>query len=227
VVLLPLLTTFAGLSLKQASNITIVQVVASSLIGWLAYRQGQLVHLRLALFMGVSSAVGGLAGGYASAYFTSRQLEWVFLGVVAVAIALLVIPVDELPQTDGSMPRFNPALAMASGVVVGALAGLLGAGGGFLIVPLMIAALRVPTRLAIGTSSAIKLISSVFAYAGKLLSSEIPADLAAALVLAAVPCTYLGALLARRVSPRSLRLLLGAILLVIAVRGLVLLLGSA
>jgi uncharacterized membrane protein YfcA len=224
VVLLPLLTTFAGMSLKQASNITIVQVVASSLIGWLAYRQGQLVHLRLALFMGIASALGGLVGGYASAYFTNRQLEWVFLVVVGIAISLLFIPVNELPQPDGSMPPFNPLLAITSGAVVGMLAGLLGAGGGFLIVPLMIAVIRVPTRMAIGTSAAIKLISSAFAYAGKLLSSEIPMDQAAALVLAAVPCTYLGALLARRVSPRSLRILLGIVLAATAARGVVLLL---
>jgi uncharacterized membrane protein YfcA len=223
VVLLPLLTAFAGLSLKQAANVTIVQVVASSLISWLTYRQGHLVHLELALYMGLASALGGLAGGYGSAFLTSRQLEWVFLVVVLAAIGLLFIPANELPPPSGKMPRFNRGLAAASGGLVGALAGLLGAGGGFLIVPIMIAALRVPTRLAIGTSAAITLISSLFAYAGRLLSSEIPAGLAAALVVAAVPCAYVGALVARRIPPRALRVLLGAILFGIAVRGVVLL----
>lgn len=45
VVLLPLLTAFAGLTLKEATNITVVQVMVSSLIGWLSFRRGGLVGL--------------------------------------------------------------------------------------------------------------------------------------------------------------------------------------
>jgi uncharacterized membrane protein YfcA len=84
-------------------------------------------------------------------------------------------------------------LAAVLGCFVGSLAGLLGAGGGFLIVP--------------------------FAFVGKLISGQVHADLAAALVLGASPCAYLGTHIGRRLPPRVLRLLLGIALVGIAVRG--------
>ena len=59
VLLLPLLTSFTGLTLKEAAGLTIVQVVASSLISWVVYQRGHLVHLSLAVSMGIASICGG------------------------------------------------------------------------------------------------------------------------------------------------------------------------
>jgi uncharacterized membrane protein YfcA len=219
VLLLPLLTTFAGLTLKEAAGLTIVQVVASSLISWAVYQRGHLVHLSLAVSMGVASAIGGLLAGYFSGVFAERSLEWIFLGVVLTAIALLLVPIKEATLTPGEMPRYNGVLAAVLGCFVGSLAGLLGAGGGFLIVPLLIAVMHLPTRLAIGSSPVIILISGSFAFVGKLISGQVHADLAAALVLGASPCAYLGTHIGRRLPPRVLRLLLGIALVGIAVRG--------
>lgn len=228
VVLLPLLTTFAGLSLKDASNVTIVQVVASSLISWAAYQQGRLVHLRLALYMGVASAVSGLLGGYASHALSSRTLEWLFLVVVLVAIALLLLPVTDVTigATMAQMPPFHPLVAVGLGASVGVLAGLLGAGGGFLIVPVMIGGMHLPTRLAIGSSPVVILISASAAMIGKLLAGQIRPDLALALVVGAAPSTFLGTLIGRRLPSSVLRWMLGLLLVGIAMRGLAVLLTS-
>ncbi len=223
VVLLPLLTTFAGLSLKEASNITVVQVVAAALVSIAVYNRVRLVHLELALYMGAAALVGGLAGGYGSQAVPTVALEWLFLTVVAVAIALLFIPVREPVQREERLPAFSRSQAMGLGLSVGALAGVLGAGGGFLIVPLMIGALRMPTRLAIGSSPAVILVSGLAGLTGKLAAGQIQVTPAAALVAAAVPATYLGTHLGRRIPPRFLRLLLGLMLAAIALRGVVVL----
>ena len=227
VILLPLLTAFAGLSLKEASNITVVQVVASSLIGWWAFRRGGLVHTRLAVWMGGAGAVGGFAGGFASGRLSELQLEIIFLSVVLAALILLFLPVRELAVGGDKMPDFNIPFAVGLGALVGTLAGMLGAGGGFLIVPLMLTGLRVPMRLAIGSSSVVKLISSAFAYAGKLVGTHIDPYLAAMLLAGAVPCTYVGTWIARRVPPRFLRLVLATMLAGIAVRSVQVLFFSA
>jgi uncharacterized membrane protein YfcA len=218
VILLPLLSAFAGLTLKEASNITVVQVVASSLIGWWAFRRGGLVHTRLAIWMGGAGAVGGFLGGFVSGRLTELQLEVIFLSVVLAAIVLLFLPVRELAVGGDSMPAFNVPFAVGLGALVGALAGMLGAGGGFLIVPLMLTGLRIPMRLAIGSSSVVKLISSSFAYAGKLVGTHIEPALALALLAGAIPCTYAGTWIARRVPPRFLRGLLAVMLIGIALR---------
>jgi uncharacterized membrane protein YfcA len=223
VILLPLLSTFGGLTLKQASSITIVQVVAASLISWLAYARGRMVHLQLALYMGAASAAGGLVGGIFSKSFSSHTLEWIFFVVVMAAIALLFIPARELVVDAGGFPPFNRWLALGLGGFVGTLAGILGAGGGFLVVPLMISLLRLPTRMAIGSSPVVILVSGSFGFAGKLLSGQIRPDLAAALVIGAAPCAYVGTQIGRRLRTRFLRALLAVILILIALRSAVLL----
>src|SRR5688500_9482837 len=107
VILLPLLSAFAGLTLKEASNITVVQVVASSLLGWWAVRRGGLVHTRLAIWLGGAGAVGGFIAGFVSGRLTELQLEVIFLSVVLAAIVLLFLPVRELAIGGDSMPAFN------------------------------------------------------------------------------------------------------------------------
>lgn len=221
VLLLPLLTLFAGLDIKAAAGLTIVQVVASSSISWAVYRRGSLVHGPLALVMGLSGAVGGLVAGYGSAGLSGRALEWVFFGVVVVAIALLLLPIPEAPpESGGALPPFNPLLAAGLGLLVGGLAGLLGSGGGFLIVPLLIGVMRLPVRLAIGTSPAVVLLSGAAGLAGKLISGQVDPLLAGALVAGAAPSAYLGTRLGRRMPPQALRLLLGTLLVLIAARTL-------
>jgi uncharacterized protein len=248
VIMLPLLTIFGGLTLKEASNITIVQVVAAAMISIAVYNRARLVHMRLALHMGGAAVLGGIGGGYGSQAMPSWLLEWLFLVVVVVAIALLFIPVRDvtppLAATPGAagapgapgaagttaesrMPPFNRNQAVGLGVSVGALAGVLGAGGGFLIVPLMIGALRLPTRLAIGSSPVVILISSMAGLSGKLIAGQVPFLPAAALVVGAVPATYLGTRIGRRLSPRSLRYLLMGLLIVIAIRGVLVILRVA
>lgn len=225
VVLLPLLTAFAGLTLKEASNVTIAQVIAASIISVVAYQRRGLVYSSLALYMGGASVLGGLAGGLGSKALSSRVLEWLFLAVVVFAIGLLLLPVHEAPIAAMVRPRFNRLQAAGLGAMAGTLAGLLGAGGGFLIVPLMIGTMRLPTRLAIGTSPAVILISSSSGLLGKLLAGQMRADLALALVAGAAPCAYLGTLVGRRLPARSLRLLLGGVLVAIAVREVLKLVG--
>lgn len=218
VVLLPLLTTFTDLSLKEASNITVVQVFASALASIGAYYRRRLIHFSLALYMGGAGFAGGLAGGYGSQALPSTALETLFLFVTLIAIALLFIPVTE-PVTITAAPPFSRAQAIGLGVSVGALAGVLGAGGGFLIVPLLIGVLRLPTRLAIGTSPVVILVGAAAALAGKLVSGQVLLAPAVALVAGAMPSAYFGTHISRRLSPRALRLTLGVVLSAIAVRG--------
>src|SRR5688500_7858003 len=166
--------------------------------------------------MGGAGAFGGFVGGFVSGQLSELQLEIIFLSVVLAAIVLLFLPVRELAVSGETKPDFNIAFAVGLGGLVGLLAGMLGAGGGFLIVPLMLTGLRIPMRLAIGSSSVVKLISSSFAYAGKLLATYIDPALAIALLAGTVPSTYLGTWIARRVSARFLRAVLIIMLVVVA-----------
>ena len=108
--------------------------------------------------------------------------------------------------------------------LIGAIGGLLGAGGGFLVVPLLLGVMRLPTRLAIGTAPVVVLLGGAAGFVGKLLGGQVEPRLAAALVLGASPCAYLGTRLGQRLPPRVLRLMLGVLLALIAVRSVYVLL---
>jgi uncharacterized membrane protein YfcA len=67
------------------------------------------------------------------------------------------------------------------------------------------------------------LLGGAAGFAGKLLGGQVEPRRAAALVLGASPCAYLGARLGQRLPPRVLRLMLGVLLTLIAAHSVYLL----
>lgn len=77
----------------------------------------------------------------------------------------------ESPQGEVFRPdqiRFNYPLIAVEGIVVGILTGLVGAGGGFLIIPALVLLVRLPMKVAIGTSLLIIAAKSLIGFAGDL-----------------------------------------------------------
>jgi uncharacterized membrane protein YfcA len=105
------------------------------------------------------------------------------------------------------------------GAVVGWLTAIMGVGGGFLLVPALIYMLKMPTRIALGTS-AFQIIF-VAAYATLLQASTnyaIDAALALPLIVGGVIGAHVGVLVAGRLNPEQLRALLGILVLAVAIR---------
>jgi uncharacterized membrane protein YfcA len=108
---------------------------------------------------------------------------------------------------------------LAIGAFVGWLTAIMGVGGGFLLVPALIYVLRMPTRIALGTS-AFQIIF-VASYATLLQASQnysIDAALAFPLILGGVIGAHLGVVIAGRLDPEQLRALLGILVLAVAIR---------
>ena len=82
----------------------------------------------------------------------------------------------------------------------------------------MVYVLRIPTRFAIGSNLGIILLAATAGLIGKLVVAQVPILLAVALVGGAVPGAQVGALLGRRVRPRTLRYILAAIVALATVR---------
>ena len=108
---------------------------------------------------------------------------------------------------------------LAIGAFVGWLTAIMGVGGGFLLVPALIYVLRMPTRIALGTS-AFQIIF-VAAYATLLQASQnyaIDAALALPLIVGGVIGAHLGVVIATRLNPEQLRALLGILVVGVAIR---------
>jgi uncharacterized membrane protein YfcA len=103
-------------------------------------------------------------------------------------------------------------------LAVGAAAGLVGAGGAFLLVPLLMVVVGLPIRITIGSSLAITALAATAGVAGKVATGQVPLAPSLAVVLGAVPGAQLGAALSRRLSPAGLKRVLFIVIMGSAAR---------
>ena len=153
----PLLVYVVGVSSPHvAIGTSAVAVAVSALISLFAHvRQGN-IKWRCASVFAVSGAVGAALGSTLGKQFDGERLMVLF-GVLMVVVAGLMV-VRRVSSGDInvrltllSAPKLMPLL-LGYGVLVGMLAGFFGIGGGFLVVPGIIAATGMPLLFAIGSS---------------------------------------------------------------------------
>lgn len=106
---------------------------------------------------------------------------------------------------------FSRGLGVAIGSAVGLVSGLVGAGGAFLLNPLLIYVLKIPTRTVIGSSLGIVAFTATSAAIGKVATGQVPLWPALALTLGALPGAYLGGRVSGHVPARALRYGLAAV----------------
>ena len=94
--------------------------------------------------------------------------------VVMILASVSMIKPGKHKETDENAPRvYNYLMILLEGAVVGLLTGLVGAGGGFLIIPALVLLARMPMKLAVGTSLFIIAAKSLIGFIGDLQGSEI------------------------------------------------------
>jgi uncharacterized membrane protein YfcA len=131
---------------------------------------------------------------------------------------VLLVRVRAAGACEASAVRLARGRAVLVCLTVGTLAGLVGAGGAFLLVPLLITVVGVPIRVTIGSSLAITALSAVTGFAGKLLTGQISWGPALCVALGALPGAQLGTLASRRLSGDWLRRALFVVVLLTATR---------
>ena len=129
------------------------------------------VRWRCALVFAASGVVGAFAGSSLGKAFGGKHLLSLFAILMTAVGVLMLRPRKDDGDHEVRLSRSNaPKLAVA-GVLTGGLAGFFGIGGGFLIVPALIAATRMPILYAVGSSlvavAAFSLTTAVnYAFAG-------------------------------------------------------------
>lgn len=102
--------------------------------------------------------------------------------------------------------KFNYPLILAEGSIVGVLTGLVGAGGGFLIIPALVLLAKLPMKMAVGTSLMIIAIKSLIGFTGDLSGkAEMDWTLILGFSLFAVLGILLGSYLTKYISNSKLK----------------------
>lgn len=219
IVLIPLLLYVPPLfglpayPIGHVAGMTMVQVLAASLVGIAAHRRRGHFALGLAVPLAAASGVGAALGGWGSASPSERFMSLLFALLALLAGGLMLVPMPEPVEGEASLGGSRLAFGVAMAGGVGVLSGLIGAGGAFLMSPLMRVGLRLPMRTVIGTSLAIVLASGLLGTIGKALAGQIPWSETVWVVTGALLGAPLGATVSHRLQGKTLQWLLAAAIL--------------
>ncbi len=210
----PPLVGAGRLAMKEVAGLSMLQVLASSVSGIFIHHKNNFVNWKVLLSVGIPMGICALGGSYLSKYMENRTLL-IFFGMLTLAAFTLL-----LTQTQANMDsaaeefQFRLIPGILIGSFVGFVSGAVGAGGGFILIPLMIAVLRVPLKVTVGTSLGIVFIGALAGSLGKLISMQVNVATAIPLILGSIPAAQLGAKCSQAVSSRVIhRILLAVVFL--------------
>jgi uncharacterized membrane protein YfcA len=210
----PLLAYVAGLDAKHAIATSLLVVGVTSAVGAVSHARAGRVQWRTGLVFGSAGMAGAYAGGLTARLIPGTVLLVGFaLIMIATAVAMLRGRKDASVEPPRSLPLFK---VLAQGVAVGLVTGLVGAGGGFLVVPALALLGGLPMPVAVGTALVVISMNSFAGLAGHLSSAHIDWRLAGAVTAAALIGTLVGARLTALVNPAALRRAFGWFVLVMA-----------
>ncbi|GAA4737211.1 sulfite exporter TauE/SafE family protein [Phytohabitans rumicis] len=199
----PLLVYVTDLPAKEAIATSLLVVGATSAVGVLPHARAGRVRWRTGLVFGIAGMTGAYTGGRLAELIPASVLLTAFgLMMLATAVAMIRGRRAAGRPAPHELPVFRVVL---DGVVVGLVTGLVGAGGGFLVVPALALLGGLPMPVAVGTSLLVIAMKSFAGLAGYLSSITINWPLAAAITAAAVAGSMLGSRLIGRIPEDLLR----------------------
>lgn len=210
---IPPLFGFHALTAHQVSGIVAVQVLFATLSGVLASRKGGLLNKQLILTMGLSVLVGSLLGSFGSGGFSEKTINLIYGILALVAVLMMVLPKKGLDETRDQMLSYNRFFAGALAFIVGVSAGIVGAGGAFILVPIMLVVLKIPTRITIATSLAVTFISSIGATIGKVTTGQVEYLPALLMVVASLIAAPIGVKIGGKLNTKMLQMILAVLIL--------------
>jgi uncharacterized membrane protein YfcA len=211
----PLLVYVVGLDPKIAIATSLLVVGLASLAALLPHSRAGNVYWRTGLIFGVAGMVGAYSGGWIARYVADVLLLLLFAAVmIGSGFAMLRSRAGSGEVV--AAPARNWLRIVGDGFVVGIVTGLVGAGGGFLVVPALALLGGLPMHAAVGTSLLVIAMKCFAGLAGYITHVPIDGQSAAIVGLLAIAGTFLGSRLSKLASPNQLRRGFGVFVLVIA-----------
>ncbi|MFC7680481.1 sulfite exporter TauE/SafE family protein [Paenibacillus sp. GCM10028914] len=215
---IPPLFGLAAFTAHEVSGISAVQVLFATLGGVWAYRKGGYLNKTLIIYMGAAILIGSFIGGFGSQSMSEDGINIIYGILALIAAIMMFIPkkgVDDIPL---DQVNFNKWLAAVLALVVGIGAGIVGAAGAFLLVPIMLVVLKIPTRMTIASSLAITFISSIGSTVGKVTTGQVEYFPAFIMVVASLIASPLGALAGKKMNTKVLQVILAVLILATAIK---------
>ncbi|HDP2298437.1 TPA: sulfite exporter TauE/SafE family protein [Staphylococcus aureus] len=215
ILLLPPLFGAPAYSAYIASGLTSSQVFFSTLSGSLKARKKTEFSPQLVLYMGV--IIGSMLGAFLANLFDATFVNTVYIIIALLALTLMFIKVK--PSSEKS--SFNKYLLVIIGLFIGIISGIVGAGGAFIIIPILLVLFKLPMNTVVANSIVIAFISSIGAFVIKLIQGYIPLYDALFLIIGSIIFAPIGLKLSKKV-PNIIQKWIISILIVFAIVQLIL-----
>jgi hypothetical protein len=213
----PALLGAPAIPVKLVTGLTIVQAISGSVIGSYRHQRYGNVSFRLVRVMGPVGAVSSLAGALLSSVAPDRLLVAIFAAFALIGGVALVLP-ERGPAQPVDDLHVNVPLAMAMAAVIGFFGGMVGIAAIAFIISALIYVLRIPPRIAIGSSLGIGMFSAFAALVGKAATAQVEPLLAVIVLVAALIASPIGAAISVRTRPALLLQLLAAVVFLSGIR---------
>ncbi len=211
----PLLVYVAGLDPKPAIATSLLVVGVTSAVGAVSHARAGRVWWRTAAAFGIAAISGAYVGGRLARFVPGTVLMIAFAVIMIVAAAAMLRgrKTSAVTHAGNHLPVIKVAVL---GTTVGMVSGMVGAGGGFLLVPALALLAGLPMTAAIGTSLVVIAMQSFAGLAAHLADEPIDWQLAAMVTAAAVIGAVVGGRLTSMVDATALRAMFGWFVLLMA-----------
>ena len=216
----PTLVYSFGMSTTEATMVSLFVVGITSLVGAVDYFRKRLVDIKAVLYFGIPSVVGVVAVRRLfvpalpnvlfniSGFSVSKDkfMLVIFAVLMLISAYKMLIPAKGKVESKSSFPMLALVLR---GLIVGGITGLIGAGGGFLVVPALVMFLRMEMKEAIGTSLFIIALNSLIGFGSSMGQVEINWSFLAVFSALAVIGVVIGTFFAAKIDSKKLKSIFG------------------
>lgn len=228
---LPVLVYLMGINPVISTAYSLFVVGTTSLVGSVSYMRKELINYRAAFVFALPSFVAVfvtrkfLVPAIPDPVFTignvaiTRNLGiMIFFALIMLAASLSMIR-DKKNHTaaEAEAVQFNLPLIALEGAFVGTLTGIVGAGGGFLIIPALVLLARLPMKMAVGTSLLIIAAKSLIGFLGDLSNMQVDWPFLLEFTALSVVGIFVGSYLSRYVPGEKLKKAFGWFILIMGV----------
>jgi len=191
-----------------------ITVVSASVV----YFRSKMVDVKGSIPLVITSFIGAPLGAYLTNLVPTRSLILLFALCMVFAGGRMLLS-STRPDKESMMPFHWRAMLMAvGGFFIGMIAGLLGIGGGFLFVPLMLS-MGYPTKQAAATSAFVVIFSSFSGFAGHVTEGHFNWPLMAATGIAVIAGAQAGAyVMKEKMKARWIKQIFAVVLLAVAMK---------
>lgn len=215
----PVLVYLFAVDAVAATAYSLFIVGLTSAVGSVNYFRKGLVNVKTAVIFGIPSIIAVfmtralIVPAIPSELFTlgnfvvtkSHMLMLLFAVIMIIASYSMIKKVKTKSVEPEGPQKFNYPLIVLEGAVVGVITGLVGAGGGFLIIPALVVLSKLPMKEAVGTSLVIIAAKSLIGFLGEDSETMINWPFLATVSIFAIIGIFIGMSLSRRIDGEKLK----------------------